>query len=121
MLGEDSAVLAVGREHRFRVKALERQHLKKRSGSMTFAKDETVTIRIVRLLRVDAQGVKICRDQNVCARQAGAEMRSLRLVRVFDDARANLGRESLKFVDIQVLSPLFRHTDNRRECYGLCW
>ena len=29
-------------------------------------------------------------------------MRSLRLVRVFDDARANLGREPLKFVDIQV-------------------
>ena len=79
-----------------REEALVRQHRVERGAAMTLAQDETVTIRHLRIGRVNGHHVIIQRDQLVDAGQGAARMTGLRLVQLFDNINSELSRFLLK-------------------------
>ena len=79
-----------------REEALVRQHRVERGAAMTLAQDETVTIRHLRIGRVNVHHVIIQRDQLVDAGQGAARMTGLRLVQLFDNINSELSRFLLK-------------------------
>ena len=104
MFGKNSAIFAVSLEHFLWIEPFDCQHLEQGCGAVALAQDETVAIRITRILRIDAQGREISRNQDVRARQARAQMRRRGLVRILDDARPDFAGQLLEFFDLHTFS-----------------
>ena len=67
-----------------------------RRGSVTFAQNEAVTVRVIRILHINIQRSPVSCYQNIDTRKRGAEVRGSCHVRQFNDFASDLARNALQ-------------------------